>query len=100
MRACRDGWDSLLWRHIRLHALPLRAQSTLVATQAACRDVWEAHGRVCFNGDGYSAEWVEEAARRGLPNLSDTVQALEQMTAPKNVELCVAVDPSRPPTPT
>ena len=28
------------------------------------------HKRVIFNGNGYSQEWVEEAARRGLPNLS------------------------------
>ena len=34
------------------------------------------HRVALFNGDNYSAEWVEEAARRGLPNLRDSVQAL------------------------
>src|SRR5690606_38876023 len=29
------------------------------------------------NGDGYSAEWVHEAARRGLPNLRTTPEAIE-----------------------
>jgi glutamine synthetase len=34
------------------------------------------HKRVLFNGDGYSAEWHQEAERRGLPHLRDTVEAL------------------------
>lgn len=34
------------------------------------------HRVALFNGDNYSAEWVEEAAHRGLPNLRDSVQAL------------------------
>jgi glutamine synthetase len=36
-----------------------------------------------FNGNGYSDEWREEAARRGLLNLRDTVDALPQMVAPE-----------------
>jgi glutamine synthetase len=47
------------------------------------------HHRVIFNGDGYTAAWKKEAARRGLPNLASTVEALAQMMAPKNVELFV-----------
>ena len=35
-----------------------------------------AHRRIIFNGNGYSAEWVEEAARRGLPNIKNTVDAI------------------------
>lgn len=34
------------------------------------------HKRIIFNGNNYSAEWVEEAARRGLLNLPSTVDAL------------------------
>ena len=34
------------------------------------------HMRIIFNGNGYDASWVEEAARRGLLNLSSTVDAL------------------------
>lgn len=34
------------------------------------------HDRIIFNGDGYSAEWVEEAKKRGLPILPTTVDAL------------------------
>ncbi len=45
------------------------------------------HKRVIFNGNGYSAEWREEAARRGLPNLVSTVDALPCMLAEKNIRL-------------
>jgi glutamine synthetase len=36
--------------------------------------------KAVFNGDGYSKEWVDEAARRGLPNLRTTPEALKTMT--------------------
>ncbi|MGZ3788622.1 MAG: hypothetical protein ACXVLQ_08875 [Bacteriovorax sp.] len=36
--------------------------------------------KAVFNGDGYSKEWVEEAKRRGLPNLRTTPEALKTMT--------------------
>ncbi|MGN0243036.1 MAG: glutamine synthetase III [Lachnospiraceae bacterium] len=45
------------------------------------------HKRVIFNGNGYTDEWVEEATRRGLPNLKSTPEALPTFIAPKNVEL-------------
>ena len=35
-----------------------------------------AHRRILFNGNGYSAEWPQEAARRGLLNLASTPEAL------------------------
>ena len=43
------------------------------------------HGRIIFNGNNYTDEWVEEAARRGLPNLHNTVDAITAMIAPKNI---------------
>lgn len=45
------------------------------------------HKRVIFNGNGYGAEWVEEAEKRGLPNLKSSVDAIACTTAKKNVEL-------------
>ena len=45
------------------------------------------HRRVIFNGNGYSAEWEEEAARRGLPNKKNTPAALPALIAPKNIQL-------------
>ena len=45
------------------------------------------HQRIIFSGNGYSDEWKEEAARRGLSNLPSTAQCLPTYIAPKNVEL-------------
>ena len=46
-----------------------------------------AHKRVLFSGDGYSADWAAEAARRGLPNLADTLAAIEPLRDPVNQAL-------------
>ena len=43
--------------------------------------------RIVFNGNGYSQEWVEEAERRGLPNLKSTVEAIPAITTEKAIEL-------------
>ena len=43
------------------------------------------HKRIIFNGDGYSDEWKEEAARRGLSNLATTVDALPAQLSEKSV---------------
>ena len=46
-------------------------------------DMLSAHHRVIFNGNGYSDAWVEEAARRGLPNLPSMVNAIPSLTTEK-----------------
>ena len=45
------------------------------------------HRRVIFNGNGYSAEWEAEAAKRGLPNKKNTPAALPALIDPKNIQL-------------
>ncbi len=45
------------------------------------------HQRIIFNGNGYSDEWVKEAERRGLPNISSMVEAAATLTTPKAVKL-------------
>ena len=45
------------------------------------------HRRVIFNGNGYSAEWEAEAAKRGLPNKKNTPAALPALIAEKNIKL-------------
>ncbi|MGO5113522.1 glutamine synthetase III family protein [Candidatus Avoscillospira sp. LCP25S3_F1] len=45
------------------------------------------HSGVIFNGNGYSDEWVAEAARRGLPNLKSMVAAVPALTTEKSVAL-------------
>ena len=57
------------------------------AIQTLVQDIYRKHKAVVFNGDGYSAEWHQEAERRGLPNLKNTVATLPALLKPKNVEL-------------
>jgi len=45
------------------------------------------HERIIFNGDGYSEEWVAEAARRGLPNLKAMVDAIPEYVTNESVEM-------------
>lgn len=51
------------------------------------KETLEAHGRIIFNGNGYSEEWVEEAARRGLANHRATVDVIPSLLAESAVEL-------------
>ena len=46
-----------------------------------------AHQRIIFNGNGYSDEWQEEAARRGLSNLRSTAKAMPAYISQKNIDL-------------
>ena len=45
------------------------------------------HQRIIFNGNGYSDEWVAEAAKRELPNIKSMVEAVETLTTDKAVRL-------------
>lgn len=45
------------------------------------------HQRIVFNGNGYSQEWVEEAARRGLPNIKSMVEAVPALTTQKAIDV-------------
>ena len=51
------------------------------------KETISAHKRIIFNGNGYTDEWVEEAEKRGLPNLKSTADALPEFIEPKNLEL-------------
>ena len=56
--------------------------------QSLLREIFTRHRRIIFNGDGYGDEWIAEAARRGLPNLSDSLEALKAFQSPDNISLC------------
>jgi glutamine synthetase len=45
------------------------------------------HKRILFNGNGYSKEWEKEAAKRGLLNLKNTVDALPQLVSKEAIAL-------------
>ncbi|MBQ9802964.1 MAG: glutamine synthetase III [Clostridia bacterium] len=54
------------------------------------KDTFTKHKRILFNGNGYSEEWEQEAARRGLSNLKTTVDAIKVFTAQKHIDLFAA----------
>lgn len=45
------------------------------------------HQRIVFNGNGYSEEWVKEAKRRGLPNITSMVDAIPALVTDKAIQL-------------
>jgi glutamine synthetase len=57
------------------------------AVQSLLQQIIREHGHVIFNGDNYSAEWKAEAARRGLPNLVSTVDALAAIGTPEQTAM-------------
>jgi len=57
------------------------------AIQSVLKEIMDQHGKVIFNGNGYSEEWHEEAATRGLPQLKTTADALAALSSPEVVEL-------------
>ncbi|QWV94585.1 glutamine synthetase III [Geomonas oryzisoli] len=48
------------------------------------------HQRVIFNGNNYSDEWVQEAAKRGLPNIPSTPDALKELVSKEAQEVFAA----------
>lgn len=55
--------------------------------QAIIREAVQKHGRVIYNGNGYSEEWVKEAKKRGLPNIKSMVEALDAVVSRKSLEV-------------
>jgi glutamine synthetase len=51
------------------------------------KETYAKHKRIVFNGDGYSAAWHKEAAKRGLLNLRTAIDAIEHFTDEKNIKL-------------
>ena len=63
------------------------AGATQEALTALIRKMLKEHRRIVFNGNGYDASWVEEAARRGLKNLRNTAQTIPEYASEKNIRL-------------
>ncbi len=51
------------------------------------KDVVKHNGRVIFNGNGYSEEWVAEAEKRGLPNIKSYVESIKCLLEEKNISV-------------
>jgi len=57
------------------------------AVRGMLQELVKKHKRVLFDGDGYTKDWHAEAAKRGLPNLTESVAALSVLKVKKNVDL-------------
>ena len=60
-----------------------KGQAPLAVAQASLKETW----KIIFNGNGYSAEWPVEAAKRGLPNTVSGTDATQALVAEKNLSL-------------
>ncbi|MHB0997717.1 MAG: glutamine synthetase III family protein [Armatimonadota bacterium] len=59
------------------------ADDVNAAAQEILQKIASEHSNIIFNGDNYTQEWVEEAARRGLPNIRNTVDSIKTMLDPE-----------------
>ncbi len=57
------------------------------AVQTVLQKIMKEHDAIIFNGDGYSEAWHKEAAKRGLPNLKTTPEALPVLSSKPVIEL-------------
>ncbi len=63
------------------------AEDMETAIKTMVRDLLTKHQRIIFNGNGYSDEWVQEAERRGLPNIKCMVDAVPYLATDKSVKI-------------
>jgi len=52
-----------------------------------CKKIITEHSKILFSGDGYSNEWIEEAAKRGLPNVKSFIESTKALIDDKVVDL-------------
>ena len=64
-----------------------KADDFEAAVKAKTKELLTEHQKVIFNGNGYSEEWVEEAAKRGLPNIPCMVEAVPYLASEKSVSI-------------
>ena len=64
-----------------------KADNFDMAVHDLIKKLFTDHKRIVFNGNGYSDEWVEEAAKRGLPNITSMVDAIPALVTDKAVKL-------------
>ncbi|MDE6688267.1 MAG: glutamine synthetase III, partial [Lachnospiraceae bacterium] len=58
-----------------------------IAVHDLIKEYMTKHQRVIFNGNGYSQEWVEEAEKRGLPNIRSMVESVATLTTEKSIRM-------------
>jgi glutamine synthetase len=71
----------------KLEAAVAEGKEFNAALQTTLAEIIKEHKRILFNGDGYTDEWLDEAAKRGLPNLKNCEEALEPLSTQKAKDL-------------
>ena len=66
---------------------PFKGEELKAKTAEVLKETLVAHKRVLFNGNGYTEEWVKEAAKRGLPNLKSLPDAMPYWISDESIEL-------------
>ena len=64
-----------------------KAEDFDTAVHDMIKEQLAAHRRIIFNGNGYSDAWVEEAEKRGLPNIKSMVEAIPALTTEASVRM-------------
>lgn len=64
-----------------------KAEDFNAAVHELIRRTYVEHKRIIFDGNGYSEEWIQEAERRGLPNITNSVDAVEAFVSEKTMRL-------------
>ena len=64
-----------------------KAKDKNAEAAAIIKETYKKHGRILFNGNNYSEEWVKEAEKRGLANVTNSVDALKALVTEKALSL-------------
>ena len=64
-----------------------KADDLVRAKQELIDETLTKHGKIIYNGNNYSKEWEEEAKKRNLPNLKNTIDAMDALLQEKNIDL-------------
>lgn len=71
----------------QLEASIASGKNPVDAAMEVAGSIWKKHKRIVFNGNGYSAEWIKEAATRGLPIFRSAVDAIPEFMKESNVQV-------------
>lgn len=85
---CNTVLNTIVAESLRLFADKLeKAKNFNSALKSLIRDTMEQHQRIVFSGNGYSADWIAEAKKRGLSNYPSAAEAIPRLMDAKNIEL-------------
>ena len=79
--------ESLDYIATELEALMNAGKELNKAIQELLPKIIKEHKKIIYNGDNYTEEWHAEAAKRGLPNLKNTVDTLPVILKPESIDL-------------